>query len=52
MECPDMKKITLDDIIRSLEFMEGEVKVPENIRQPALKAVQMMIDLSLPKLNH
>ena len=49
MECPDMKKITLDDIIRSLEFMEGEVKVPENIRQPALKAVQMMIDLSLPK---
>jgi len=49
MECPDMKKITLDDIIRSLEFMEGEVKVPENIRQPALKAVQMMIDLSLSK---
>ena len=49
MECPDMKKITLDDIIRSLELMEGEVKVPENIRRPALKAVQMMIDLSLPK---
>ena len=49
MECPDMKKITLDDIIRSLEFMEGEVKVPENIRRPALKAVQMMIDLSLSK---
>ena len=49
MECPDMKKITLDDIIRSLEFMEGEVKVPENIRQPALQAVKMMIDLSLSK---
>jgi quinolinate synthase len=49
MECPDMKKITLDDIFRSLEFMEGEVKVPENIRRPALKAVQKMIDLSLPK---
>jgi len=49
MECPDMKKITLDDIIRSLEFMEGEVKVPANIRRPALKAVQMMIDLSLSK---
>ncbi|OQY12894.1 MAG: quinolinate synthase [Desulfobacteraceae bacterium 4572_187] len=49
MECPDMKKITLDDIIRSLEFMEGEVKVPENIREPALKAVQKMIELSLPK---
>ncbi|MDO9566970.1 MAG: quinolinate synthase NadA [Candidatus Desulfaltia sp.] len=46
MLCNDMKKISLDDIVRSLETMEGEVKVPENIRQPALKAVQRMIDLS------
>ncbi len=46
MICEDMKKITLDDIARSLEFMEGEVKVPEDIRQPALKAVQRMIDVS------
>ncbi len=46
MECMDMKKITVEDVARSLEFMEGEVKVPENIRQPALKAVQRMIDLS------
>jgi quinolinate synthase len=44
--CGDMKKISLDDIIRSLETMEGEVKVPEDIRLPALKAVQRMIDLS------
>lgn len=47
MECGDMKKITLEDIVRSLEFMEGEVKVPEDIQRPALKAVQRMIDLSL-----
>ena len=47
MVCPDMKKITLDDIARSLEFMEGKVKVPENIQRPALKAVQRMIDLSI-----
>ncbi len=47
MVCPDMKKITLDDIAASLEFMKGEVKVPENIRRPALKAVQGMIDLSI-----
>jgi quinolinate synthase len=47
MECPDMKKITLHDIARSLEFMEGQVKVPENIQRPALIAVQRMIDLSL-----
>ncbi len=46
MECIDMKKITVEDVARSLEYMEGEVKVPENIRQPALKAVQRMIDLS------
>jgi quinolinate synthase len=49
MECSDMKKITLEDIVRSLEFMEGEVKVPEDIQRPALKAVQRMIDLSLSK---
>ena len=47
MECSDMKKITLEDIVRSLEFMEGEVKVPEDLQRPALKAVQRMIDLSL-----
>jgi quinolinate synthase len=47
MECPDMKKITLHDIARSLELMEGEVKVPEEIQQPALKAVQRMVNLSL-----
>ena len=49
MLCKNMKKISLEDIVRSLEFMEGEVKVPENIRQPAFKAVQRMIDLSLSK---
>lgn len=46
MLCPDMKIITLDDIARVLETMEGEVKVPESIRIPALEAVQKMIDLS------
>ncbi len=46
MICKNMKKISLADIIRSLENMEGEVKVPEDIRQPALKAVQRMVDLS------
>ncbi len=45
MECKDMKRIAIEDVARSLEFMEGEVKVPEKIRQPALTAVQRMIDL-------
>ena len=47
MICPDMKKISLEDVVRSLETFAGEVKVPEDIRQPALKAVQRMIDLAL-----
>jgi quinolinate synthase len=49
MECGDMKKISLEDIVRSLEFMEGEVKVLEDIQRQALKAVQRMIALSLSK---
>ena len=49
MVCPNMKKISLEDVAHSLEFMEGEVKVPQKIRQPALKAVQGMIDLALKK---
>lgn len=53
MECPDMKKITFDDIVRSLELSEGQVKVPESIQRPALKAVQRMVDLSQSKMvNH
>jgi quinolinate synthase len=47
MICPDMKKIHANDIITSLENRTGQVKVPEEIRQPALKAVQKMINLSL-----
>ncbi|MBW1866673.1 MAG: quinolinate synthase NadA, partial [Deltaproteobacteria bacterium] len=47
MICTDMKKITLADIVRCLENMEGRVKVPEDIREPALEAVQRMIDLSI-----
>lgn len=46
MLCGEMKKITLEDIARSLEHMDGQVKVPENVRVPALKAVQRMLDLS------
>jgi quinolinate synthase len=49
MLCKNMKKNSLKDVAKSLEFMEGEVKVPEKIRRPALKAVQRMIDLSLSK---
>ncbi|MGD9365460.1 MAG: quinolinate synthase NadA [Desulfobacteraceae bacterium] len=47
MICKNMKKISIDDVLKSLEEMSGEVKVPEPIRIPALKAVQAMIDLKI-----
>jgi quinolinate synthase len=46
MICPDMKKIHLKDVIRSLETLEGQVKVPESVRVPALEAVQRMIGIA------
>jgi quinolinate synthase len=46
MECVDMKKITLPDILRSLERLDGEVKVPEGIRKLALNAVQRMVEIT------
>ncbi len=45
MVCKNMKRIKLQDVLNSLQEMSGEIKVPEEIRRPALKAVQAMIDL-------
>lgn len=45
MICPDMKKISPTDLLNCLENMTGEVKVPEEIRLPALQAVEKMIAL-------
>jgi quinolinate synthase len=44
--CPRMKLITLEKILWSLEEMAPEVKVPEPIRVKALKAVNIMLDMS------
>ncbi len=46
MICPDMKKIHLEDVIRSLETLEGQVKVLESARLPALEAVRRMIGIA------
>ncbi len=43
MICRNMKKISPDDVLNCLETLEGEVKVPEEIRRPALQAVERMI---------
>ena len=45
MLCVDMKRITLEDVAKSLEQLSGEVKVPEEIRVPALAAVERMIGI-------
>lgn len=45
MTCVDMKRIRLEDIVTSLETFEGEIKVPEEIRIPALSAVEKMISM-------
>jgi len=41
--CPNMKKITLEKILESLETMTPEVKVPEEIRVRAKAAVERML---------
>ncbi len=45
MICPDMKKITLLDVIRALETLEPEVKVPDDIRKRAISAVERMLSV-------
>ena len=43
--CPDMKLITLEKILWSLETMAPEVKVPEEIRLKAKAAVDRMLEV-------
>ncbi|MGB4644646.1 MAG: quinolinate synthase NadA [Dictyoglomaceae bacterium] len=43
--CPNMKKITLEKILCTLENMEPQVKVPETIREKALKPIERMLSL-------
>ncbi|MEE9590882.1 MAG: quinolinate synthase NadA [Thermodesulfobacteriota bacterium] len=41
--CPNMKLITLEDVLRVLRNMEGVVKVQEEIRLPARRALDRML---------
>jgi quinolinate synthase len=43
--CPNMKKITLEKILDSLEAMQPEVKVPQEIRVKAIAAVDRMLQI-------
>jgi quinolinate synthase len=44
--CAFMKTITLDRVIRSLETMTPEVRVPEAIAQKARRAIDRMLELA------
>jgi quinolinate synthase len=46
--CPNMKKITLDKVIASLEQMQYEITVPEDIRVKAKTSLDRMIEV-LPR---
>ena len=43
--CPNMKLITLEDIALALESMDRVVKVPEEIRIPAKRALDRMLEV-------
>lgn len=43
--CPNMKLISLEKVLRSLEEMRPEVRVPEGIRLRAKKAVDRMLEV-------
>lgn len=40
--CPNMKRITLEKVERSLDLLEPEVSLPETVRSRALSAVERM----------
>lgn len=45
MVCPNMKKTTLHSVLRALREMNYLIKVPEDIRIPAKKALDRMLEI-------
>lgn len=46
MICKDMKLITLEKVLHSLEKLEPQIIVPEDVRKKSLKALNRMIEIS------
>ena len=44
--CPNMKRITLEKVLWSLQDMKHKIIVPEDIRIRALSAVQRMLAIT------
>jgi quinolinate synthase len=45
MICPNMKKTTLQSVYRALKEMRSVIKVPEEIRIPAKRALERMLEI-------
>ena len=45
MICPNMKKTTLNSVLRALKEMKNVIKVPEEIRVPAKRALDRMLEI-------
>jgi len=46
MICPNMKKTTLKSVLRALKEVNFVIKVPEDIRVPAMRALQRMLEIN------
>ncbi len=44
--CPNMKRTTAEKVLWSLEELKEEVKIPDNIRKKAKKAIDKMMDIT------
>jgi quinolinate synthase len=49
--CPNMKKITLEKVLWSLEDMKYKVTVPQDVREKAKKALDRMIEVLPAKVK-
>ena len=43
IRCPNMKKITIEAVLASLENLEPVVRVPSDLREAALASIERMI---------
>jgi quinolinate synthase len=46
--CRFMKMITVDDVLRSLETLEPEITLPEEVRLGAERAIRRMFEVTTP----
>jgi len=49
--CPNMKKITLEKVLWSLEDMQYKITVPEKVRIKAKKAIDRMVEILPSKIR-